>query len=202
VRTTSKSRPRTKPRQERRDELMSAAEHLFLKRGVARVTIEQITSGANVAKGTFYLYFSSKDEVLGALRDLFAQQLLAKIRTAIAKKRTDDWKGKLAAWVDACVSGYLDSMRLHDILFYGSPPPARHGLVKNIVIDHLDELLQSGVHARAWSIGDPHLTAVFLFNGLHSVVDIAGSKTKRVNPVVLTHKMQRLSLRAVGLVPV
>ncbi|HEY4838381.1 MAG TPA: TetR/AcrR family transcriptional regulator [Candidatus Acidoferrales bacterium] len=177
---------------------MSAAEDLFLKRGVARATIEQITFGANVAKGTFYLYFSSKDDVLAALRDRFAQQLLAKIKTAIAKKRTDDWKGKLATWVDACVSGYLDSMRLHDILFYGFPAPTRHGLVKNIVIDHLIELFQSGVHARAWSIDDPQLTAVFLFNGLHSVVDVAHGKAKRTNPGALAHKVQRLCLRAIG----
>src|ERR1035438_2043651 len=56
--------PRTKPPETRRDELMNAAERLFLSEGVAATTIEQITSAAAVAKGTFYLYFSSKDDVL------------------------------------------------------------------------------------------------------------------------------------------
>ena len=54
-----KLRPRTKPPQQRRDELMDAAQRLFLKQGVGPTTIDQITSGADVAKGTFYLHFSS-----------------------------------------------------------------------------------------------------------------------------------------------
>ncbi len=197
----SKSRRRTKPAEERRAELMNAARHLFLKHGVGATTIEQITSGADVAKGTFYLYFSSKEDVLAALRDRFAQELLIGIKTAIAEKRKEDWKGKLATWAEAGVTGYLDSIRLHDVLFYGSRPPTRRGLVNNIVIDHLIELLQAGVDAGAWSIDDPNFTAVFLFNGLHSVVDDAVTAEKRVNRSRLANRLQRLCLRAVGLPP-
>src|ERR1700691_2238374 len=108
--TKSKSRPRTKPPEERREELMNAARRLFLEHGVAETTIEQITSGADVAKGTFYLYFSCKEDVLAALRDRFGQELLTKIKAEIAKKKCDDWKGKLAAWADAGVTGYLESI--------------------------------------------------------------------------------------------
>ena len=49
-------------------------------------SIEHITSAAGVAKGTFYLYFSSKDDVLAALADRFAQKLLERIKTAVAEK--------------------------------------------------------------------------------------------------------------------
>lgn len=37
---------------------------LFIKNGYENVKIEEITSAANVAKGTFYIYFSSKKELL------------------------------------------------------------------------------------------------------------------------------------------
>src|SRR5277367_343524 len=94
----SKTRPRTKPPEERRNELMNAAQRLFLKHGVGPTTIEQITTGAEVAKGTFYLYFSSKEDVLAALRGRFGQELLERIRTAVTQNREDDWKGKLASW--------------------------------------------------------------------------------------------------------
>jgi AcrR family transcriptional regulator len=117
MRTATKRRPRTKPPEERRDELMNAALRLFLKHGVAPTTIEQITSGADVAKGTFYLYFSSKEDVLAALGQRFAQELLAGIKAAIAAKPNQDWKGKLATWARAGVAGYLDSIRLHDVFF-------------------------------------------------------------------------------------
>jgi AcrR family transcriptional regulator len=194
----SKTHRRTKPPEERREELMNAAQRLFLKRGVEPTTIEQITTGAAVAKGTFYLYFSSKEDVLGALRGRFGRELLKRIKTAVAQNREEDWKGKLATWAAAGVAGYLDSAQLHDILFYASRPPTQKGLVKNIIIDDLAELLQGGVAAGAWSLDNPEFTAVFLFNGLHSVVNHAQTSEKRVNRSRLAQRLQRLCLRAVG----
>jgi AcrR family transcriptional regulator len=199
MRAALKTRPRTKPAVERREELMNAAQRLFLKYGVGPTTIEQITSGAAVAKGTFYLYFSSKEDVLAALRGRFGQDLAARIKTAVAQNKEEDWKGKLSAWAEAGVAGYLDSGQLHDILFYASRPPTRKGLVKNVIIDGLVELLQGGAAAGAWSVDDPEFAAVFLFNGLHSVVDHAQTNEKRVTRSRLTHRSQRLCLRAVGL---
>jgi AcrR family transcriptional regulator len=199
MRAALKTRPRTKPAVERREELMNAAQRLFLKYGVGPTTIEQITSGAAVAKGTFYLYFSSKEDVLAALRGRFGQDLAARIKTAVAQNKEEDWKGKLSAWAEAGVAGYLDSAQLHDILFYASRPPTRKGLVKNVIIDGLVELLQGGAAAGAWSVDDPEFAAVFLFNGLHSVVDHAQTNEKRVTRSRLTHRSQRLCLRAVGL---
>jgi len=196
----SKSRPRTKPPEERREELMNAAQRLFLKHGAEPTTIEQITTGAAVAKGTFYLYFSSKEDVLAALRGRFAQELLARIKTEVEQNREDDWKGKLASWTEAGVAGYLDSIQLHDILFYGAPrPPARKGLVKNDIIDHLAGMLRAGDAAGAWSVDDPQFTAVFLFNGLHSAADHAQANEKRVNRGRMAQRLQQLCLRAVGL---
>jgi AcrR family transcriptional regulator len=199
MRTAFESRPRTKPPQERRDELLNAAQRLFLEHGVGLTTIEQITSAARVAKGTFYLYFSSKDDIRGALGERFAHKHLAKIKAAIAKRPDGDWKGRLATWARSCVAGYLDSIRLHDILFYESRSPTREGLVNNIVIDHLGDLLQAGVAAGAWSVDDPRFTAVFLFSGLHGVVDDAFIKEKRVNRSRLANRLERLCFRAVGL---
>lgn len=178
---------------------MNAAQDLFLKNGVGPTTIEQITCGAGVAKGTFYLYFSSKEDVLAGLADRFAEKLLTKIKRAVAARKEDDWEGKLAAWASAGVAGYLDSVRLHDILFYGSRPATREGMVNNIVIDHLAGLLQQGVEAGAWSMDDPRFTAVFLFSGLHAVVDDAYSKEVRVNRRRLILRLETICFRTAGL---
>ena len=195
----AKPRPRTKPPEERREELMNAAQRVFLKHGVAPTTIEQITSTADVAKGTFYLYFSSKEDILSALGHRFGQEHLKKIKTALAGIKEEDWPGRLAAWAEACAAGYLDAIRLHDILFYGFRPATREGLVDNIVIDHLAALLQAGVAAGAWTIEDPRFTAVFLFSGLHAVVDDAYTKEKKVNRNRLAQRLEKLFFRGVGL---
>jgi hypothetical protein len=104
----------------------------------------------------------------------------------------------LAAWANATITFYLDSMRLHDILFYDSRSPTREGLTDNIIIDCLSELLRGGVAARTWSIDDCRFSAVFLFSGLHGVVDDAYVREKRVDRGRLARRFEQLCFRVVG----
>jgi AcrR family transcriptional regulator len=195
----TKPRPRTKTPKERRDELTQAAFRLFLEQGVAPTTIEQITVRADVAKGTFYLYFTSKEDVLEALRDRFEEELLTRVQKAVATKAVEDWTGKLVAWAQAGVTGYFDLKQLHDVVFLESRPAGVEGLIDNELIDHLTALLQAGADAGAWSLDDARFTAVFLFNGFHGAADAACATEKRVNRSRLTNRLERLCLRAVGL---
>lgn len=201
MRTSARLHSRTKAPEERRDELMNSAQRLFVEQGVAATTIEQITAGADVAKGTFYLYFSSREDLLSALRERFALALLSSIQTAVARQPRDDWHGQLAGWAGACANGYLDSIRLHDTLLYETHSLTREARVDNELIDDLAALLQAGVAARAWSVDDPRFMAVFLCSGLHSAVDHAFMKEKRVNRARLAQKVEQLFFRAVGLIP-
>ncbi|MGO4137636.1 TetR/AcrR family transcriptional regulator [Rhizobium brockwellii] len=193
------SKPRTKPPEERRDELMTSAERLFLERGLEQTTIEEITTGAGVAKGTFYLHFSSKADVLQALRARFVQGVLDGIVTAVEGRRQEDWHGKLAAWSTACAIGYLDAAGLHHLAFVAAPPATREGLSRNILIDHLNELLAAGAGQNAWSVSDPRFTAVFLFNALHGVVNQSGIGEVSSDRGDLLRAIEVHFLRALGL---
>jgi AcrR family transcriptional regulator len=160
---------------------MDAALRLFLEQGVAATTIEQITVGASVAKGTFYLHFSSKDDVLAALRERFVQELLEGIDAAVSQRAKDDWRGKLEAWATASIDGYLDALPLHDIVFHEFHPHSREQHSDNVLVAHLEALLDSGTAAGAWRVEDSRFTAVFLFHGFHAIVNDALVKEKRLN---------------------
>jgi AcrR family transcriptional regulator len=56
---------RERKKQETRQALLQAAWVLFHDKGFDDTTIEEITERADVAKGTFFNYFSSKDALLG-----------------------------------------------------------------------------------------------------------------------------------------
>ena len=75
--------PRTKPAEVRLDELMAAAEKLFLAKGVEATTISEIVEEAQVAKGTFYHYFASKNEMLTALGNRYTARFLERLRNAV-----------------------------------------------------------------------------------------------------------------------
>ena len=175
---------------------MNAAERLFIDQGVASTTIEQITTGAGVAKGSFYLHFSAKEDVVDGLRQRFVDTLLHTIRAAVERQADGDWSGKLAAWATACGRGYAASARLHDIVFTDVPPPTQDGLADNVLIDHLAQVLVDGGAAKAWAIDDARFTAVFLFNALHGVILDAAKKglADAIEPKIVAHCFRLVGL--------
>ena len=57
----------TKVPEERKQELIDTAERLFLEKGYEQTTVSDIVREIEVAQGTFYYYFSSKEEILEAI---------------------------------------------------------------------------------------------------------------------------------------
>jgi len=96
------------------------------------------------------------------------------------------------------VGFYLDSIGLHDMLFYEARSPSREGLVDNVIIDHLAELLKAGHAAAAWSVDDARFTAVFRFSGMHGIVDDAYLREKRVVRGRLVNRLRRICFRTAG----
>ncbi|NBD35376.1 MAG: TetR family transcriptional regulator [Chloroflexi bacterium] len=65
---------RHKERTRRR--LLNEAERLFRTQGFDETTVEEIAEAADVAKGTFFNYFQSKNSILGAILYASTQPLL------------------------------------------------------------------------------------------------------------------------------
>ena len=51
----------------RKNEILDAAENLFIVKGYEQATVNDILLAVNIAKGTFYYYFKSKEDVLDTL---------------------------------------------------------------------------------------------------------------------------------------
>lgn len=57
----------TKTHEERYDEILNTAERLFITKGYNNTSIADLISEIQIAKGTFYYYFTSKEEVMDAV---------------------------------------------------------------------------------------------------------------------------------------
>ena len=68
----------------RRDELLDTALALFLEHGYERTSVEQITTAVGVAKGTFYHYFATKQELLEQLVARFTDDIFLETEKALA----------------------------------------------------------------------------------------------------------------------
>ncbi|WP_431930067.1 TetR/AcrR family transcriptional regulator [Nonomuraea jabiensis] len=153
---------RTKPSEQRRSDLLDAAETLVLADGVGALKIDDVTVGAGVAKGTFYLHFASKDDLIAALRDRYIERFVARQRQAADAKTG---VARVEAWLLAGITEYLSDTRLHDVLFrhgsHASRPPG-----PNPAIDALRHLL-----GESTAVPDPGATAIVLYHAMHGSAD-------------------------------
>jgi AcrR family transcriptional regulator len=154
---------------ERREELLAAGEQVFRDQGTQRATIEQITAVAGVAKGTFYLYFRSKNELVVALRQRFAENLAEAVSAQRRSDGDDDWFGLLRRQLGAVAGAFVAQAPLHEAAFHDDL--AEHGAEREEawaeqVVESLTLTIRAGSAAGAFAVDDPELSAVALFHAI------------------------------------
>ncbi len=162
---------RTKPAEVRLDELMNAAEVLFLERGVEATTITDITDAAGVGKGTFYHYFASKNDMLTALAKRYTEQFVEAVQQAIDACDAGDWAGKLRAWIHANVETYVKTYRTHDIVYNHHHHHDRSNQAKKDILNQLSEIVDGGIAAGIWAPAEPRVVTLLIYAGVHGATD-------------------------------
>jgi len=161
---------RTKPAEQRRSDLLASSRRLFVEKGIAATTLEEITDGAGVSKGLFYVYFRSKDELVSALQLDFSEQFAKRLESAAGAET--DWAKKLDACVQASFETYRDWRDLHDVLFHRSEHHANLGPEGRpshmLIVDVLRDLLEVGARAQAYRVADAESTATLLYVCMHA----------------------------------
>ena len=54
---------REREKEQRRQAILDAAEHLFFKKGVEDTTMDDVAEAAEFSKGTLYLYFKNREDI-------------------------------------------------------------------------------------------------------------------------------------------
>ena len=155
---------------------MDAALHVFAEKGIGRTTVSDITDAAGVAKGTFYLYFDSKDHLVAALKERFVDQILEHASTLYARVGRDDW------WqlVDDTLTSFVDLMldnrdMIHVMVQEGMTPETSPYFAEcqRRVDEMFATAIQMGIDAGAFSVGDPVLMSRFLHYAMDGAISHA-----------------------------
>lgn len=129
----------------KRSELLDAASRLLARRPFAEVRVDDIVTKAGLAHGTFYLYFSDKDDLLLTLAEECRDVMVPLVRGLAEVPRGPGRDDALRAWLDT----FLDSFRARGavIRVWGErfpPTPELDSLALEIVAElvvHLGHLL-------------------------------------------------------------
>jgi AcrR family transcriptional regulator len=88
----------TKDPDERRSELIACAKKFFYTQGYESTSVRDIVDAVGVAKGTFYYYFDSKQDILGALVAELSAQRRALLEAIVAEDALNAMQ-KWARWM-------------------------------------------------------------------------------------------------------
>lgn len=156
------------PPEERRREILDAAEQLLNAHG-ARVRVEDVCREAGVAKGTFFLYFPSWDDLLETIRDRLVAEFAAAYPLPTEVDGPVDWPALVDWLAEAFIDFTLPRRGLGEAIFH-SDFAERRPLADNGGTQ-LAAIIRAGQEAQAFGPVDPDPTARLLFAAIHEAAD-------------------------------
>jgi AcrR family transcriptional regulator len=174
---TAEKRARTARREVRRRELVEAAITVFSEKGVAAAAVDDIVRAAGVAKGTFYLYFATKDDAVNAVASAMVEGVAERVR-AVATDSTRSPVERLLAF-GAGISEVGDESYERELIEVFHRPENRllHDRIGDRALVRLAPVIagviSDGIEAGQFRLQDPHRAAAHVmacFGSLHQVV--------------------------------
>ena len=159
--------------EERRLEIVQTAERLFREVGFARCSVDMIIRDIGVAKGTFYYYFKSKQDILEAIVDRTLSQIVD-----MAQQVADDNSLSALAKMELLLSdshiGDDDTLEVAEMLHLAENREL-HELTNIQTVLKLSpilaEIVEQGIEEGMFATERPLETMQFLFTGAQFLMD-------------------------------
>ncbi len=105
--------PRTERGRRTRSRILEAAEEVFYRDGFHRASIVDITRGAGVGQGTFYLYFPSKEALFVELVRQMGHEMRRRLKDATSAVRECEFvdHAEFKSWYEQLAEGYVAGIR-------------------------------------------------------------------------------------------
>lgn len=132
--------------------------------------VEDVTEAAGTAKGTFYLYFPSWDDLLVEVRAYILSTYVSEMQERFAGTAASDW---WTAFENECVHfvDFIDGLGdLHKAIFHGpiADRPLDAAICSETVIE---EMLRTGIESGVCRRVETDVAARLLFSVLHTAAD-------------------------------
>ena len=166
-------------------ELVSVAEQLFLKNGYENTTINQIIGSLNLAKGTYYYHFQSKEDILIAVSEKLIGDTLQKL-SAVHQQVDKDVLWRIRKILSIFHEDFYRNQAIWKLI-YNDNNIAMHKQVSKIGAKKftplLTDVLREGKERNLVNVPHPHETAqvlISLFDVFSHQLCVAKGHDKRV----------------------
>lgn len=188
----------TKSAENRRGDILRAGEKIFRTIGFPEATIADITSAAEIAKGTFYLYFDTKDHLLAAVWESYVDGFLSTTQQILGSGGA--WWPTLDELNATLIEHAVRNAELHRIV-YGSANGKALELCKQSnqrVIDLICDYVGRGAEAGAFRGTDPDLTCRMLYHAVDGLLDELIARRAPLDTPHIVRCVLEMSHRSLG----
>ena len=173
----------------RRSEIMDAAMLLFMEKGYANTTTQDIVDKINISRGLLYYHFKNKEDILYCLVERYSEKLLRDIHVIV----NDDDKTaieKIRAFIDATIIS-TDNVSAEGTELQKTVDleenrymldKLSHKLIEKLTI-YFERIINQGISEKVFSVKYPSETAEFLMTAYVFVSNNIGIKTSKKEPV-------------------
>lgn len=167
-------------KQELRKELLKVAQNLFERNGFLTPSVDEIAKTAGIAKGTFYLYFKTKADILYAILDESLNEMEQSVH-GIEDSLNVDTAGQSLRRLIRCQLDYFEHHHSMVALLFN-----RRGLMntwlhederiqlvdrfKAITTERYAKILDAGRQSGEYKIIDPSISAHVLYGILYGLI--------------------------------
>ena len=173
----------------RRAEIMDAAMLLFMEKGYANTTTQDIVDKINISRGLLYYHFKNKEDILYCLVERYSEKLLRDIHVIV----NDDDKTaieKIRAFIDATIIS-TDNVSAEGTELQKTVDleenrymldKLSHKLIEKLTI-YFERIINQGISEKVFSVKYPSETAEFLMTAYVFVSNNIGIITSKKEPV-------------------
>jgi len=165
--------PRPDVSEERKNQILNAAEQVFTKKGLDSARMEDIAGETGLSKGTLYLYFNSKEDLIIAILERIFGGLFTQLEAPKDTKLT----AIEALWnfTDEAANDFKKMLRMMPVAYEFMGLAFRNTVVQkalkryfNFYMDALVPIIQHGIDSGEFRPVDPNevaLAAGAIFEG-------------------------------------
>ena len=173
----------------RRAEIMDASMLLFMEKGYANTTTQDIVDKVNISRGLLYYHFKNKEDILYCLVERYSEKLLRDIHVIV----NDDDKTaieKIRAFIDATIIS-TDNVSAEGTELQKTVDlkenrymldKLSHKLIEKLTI-YFERIINQGISEKVFSVKYPSEKAEFLMTAYVFVSNNIGIKTSKKEPV-------------------
>jgi AcrR family transcriptional regulator len=189
---SSVKRRRLQP-EARRREIIEAAARLIRAHG-GGVRVDDVVREAGAAKGTFYVYFPTWDDLLATLRARIFAAFEQAHPVPQHPDRSVDWLGAVDQLAEAFVDAVGELGGLHEAVFHSDFAQRRPIPAAEHPVSRLAALIRLGQSIAAFAEVDPEPTARLLFAVIHETADAVTSGEDREFALAAMQRVLRRTL--------